>query len=62
MHQAVHLGDRLVMMHRGQVLHDFQGEAKRRLRAEDLLDHFEEVRRAERLDETAADMLSINYV
>jgi putative ABC transport system ATP-binding protein len=62
MHQAVNLGDRLVMMYRGEVLHDFQGTAKRRLRAEDLIDRFEEVRRAERLDESAAKMLQRLYV
>lgn len=62
MQQAAHLGDRLVMMVRGRVLHDFRGDAKRRLRAEDLLARFEEVRRAEQLDETAAEMLRRMYV
>ena len=62
MQQAAHLGDRLIMMVRGRVLHDISGEAKRRLRAEDLLARFEEVRRAEQLDETAADMLRRMYV
>ena len=37
MQQATHLGDRLVMMHRGQVIHDFRGAEKQRLRADDLL-------------------------
>jgi putative ABC transport system ATP-binding protein len=54
MHQAASLGDRLIMMHRGQMIHDFQGAEKRRLRPEDLLARFEEVRRAEQLDESAA--------
>jgi putative ABC transport system ATP-binding protein len=62
MHQAVHLGDRLLMMHRGQILEDFEGAAKRRLRTEALIDRFEEVRRSERLDETAAEMLRRKYV
>jgi len=62
MQQAAHLGDRLIMMVRGRVLHDISGEAKRRLRAEDLLARFEEVRRAEQLDETAAEMLRRMYV
>src|SRR5919204_1163492 len=57
MQQATHLGDRLVMMHRGQVIHDFRGAEKQRLRADDLLNRFEDVRRAEQLDESAADML-----
>src|SRR5262249_4878253 len=33
MQQASYLGDRLVMMHRGEVLHDFKGAEKQRLRA-----------------------------
>jgi len=62
MHQAASLGDRLIMMHRGQIIHDFQGAEKRRLRPDDLLARFEEVRRAEQLDESAAEMLAENYV
>jgi len=62
MTQAAHLGDRLVMMHRGEVIHDFRGAEKKRLRAEDLLNRFEDVRRAEQLDESAADMLRRLYV
>ena len=62
MQQASHLGDRLVMMHRGEVLHDFRGAEKARLRANDLLNRFEEVRRAEQLDESAAVMLRRLYV
>src|SRR3989442_1272250 len=47
MQQAANLGDRLIMMYHGRVIHDFRGAEKRRLRAEDLLARFEEVRRAE---------------
>jgi putative tryptophan/tyrosine transport system ATP-binding protein len=62
MQQAAHLGDRLIMMYKGRIIHDFRGAEKRRLRAEDLLARFEEVRRAEQLDETVAEMLRQNYV
>ena len=62
MHQATSLGDRLIMMHRGRVIHDFRGAAKRRLRIADLMSHFEEVRRAEQLDESAAEMIRAAYV
>ncbi|MCX6550658.1 MAG: ATP-binding cassette domain-containing protein [Acidobacteria bacterium] len=62
MHQAALLGDRLVMMHRGAVIHDFSGSEKSRLRASDLLARFEDVRRADRLDESAAEMLRRTYV
>ena len=62
MEQAALLGNRLVMMHRGEVIHDFDTAEKRRLRAADLLDRFEEVRRSEQLDEPAANMLRRSYV
>ena len=62
MQQAVNLGDRIVMMHKGQVLHDFDAREKRRLRVDDLLAVFENVRRKELLDESAADLLRGQYV
>jgi putative ABC transport system ATP-binding protein len=62
MHQAANLGDRLIMMHKGRVIYDFRGPQKHRLRPEDLLVRFEEVRRAEQLDEPAAEMLHRVYV
>jgi putative ABC transport system ATP-binding protein len=62
MQQAVHLGDRLIMMHRGKVIHDYRGAEKRRLRPEDLLARFEDLRRADQLDESAAEMLKRTYV
>ena len=62
MHQATTIGDRLIMMHRGRVIHDFRGAEKRRLRISDLMSQFEEVRRAEQLDETAAEVIRLAYV
>jgi len=62
MFQAANLGDRLIMAHRGQILYDCRGAEKRRLRAEDLLARFEEIRRSDRLDESAAEMLRRAYV
>ena len=62
MQQAAHLGDRLIMMHRGRVIHDLRGTEKQRTRAEELLARFEEIRRADQLDETAAEMLERVYV
>jgi len=62
MQQAVHLGDRLIMMHRGRIIFDVTGAEKQRLRVEDLLYRFQEVRRRDQLDESAADMLRKNYV
>src|SRR5438477_2612979 len=62
MQQAVHLGDRIIMMHRGEMLHDLHGTERARVRPEDLLHRFEEVRRREQLDPATADMLRLNYV
>ncbi len=62
MQQAVSLGDRILMMHRGRILHDIRGAEKKRLRTEDLLDRFDEIRRREQLDESAATLLNALYV
>jgi putative ABC transport system ATP-binding protein len=62
MHQAANLGDRLIMMYQGRIIHDFRGAEKRRLRVDDLLARFEEVRRSEQLDESAAELLRRAYV
>ena len=62
MQQAASLGDRLVMMHRGRIIHDLRAAEKRRARVDDLLARFEEVRRRDQLDETAAEMLRRAYV
>jgi putative tryptophan/tyrosine transport system ATP-binding protein len=62
MQQAAKLGDRLIMMHRGRIIQDFHGAEKKRIRADDLLARFEEVQRAELLDESAAEMLRRAYI
>jgi putative ABC transport system ATP-binding protein len=62
MQQAVNLGNRIVMMHRGRVLHDVCGADKRRLCVDDLLGRFEDVRRRELLDQSAAELLAAAYV
>ncbi len=40
---AVEYGNRLVMMHEGQVIRDLRGEAKKRTQVQDLLDTFYEI-------------------
>jgi len=62
MQQAINLGNRIVMMHRGNVLHDFSDTQKQRLRVDDLLARFENVRRRELLDESAAELLRARYI
>jgi putative ABC transport system ATP-binding protein len=62
MSQAATLGDRLIMMNRGRIIYDVRGAEKHRLRPTELLARFEELRRGEQLDETAADMLKRAYI
>lgn len=42
MRDAIQLGNRLIMMHEGNVIYDVEGEEKKRLTVEDLLHKFEE--------------------
>ncbi len=62
MQQAVNLGDRIIMMHRGRVLHDLHGAERQRVRVDDLLARFEEVRRREQLDAGVAEVLRRHYI
>ncbi|WP_437231186.1 ABC transporter ATP-binding protein [Planctomicrobium sp. SH661] len=62
MQQAATLGDRLIMMDRGQIIYDISGSEKQRLRPEELLARFEDVRRSNQLDESTAAMLRRQYV
>jgi len=57
MQQAASLGDRIVMMHKGRILHDLHGRARESIKAEDLLQHFEELRRREQLGDSASTFL-----
>jgi putative ABC transport system ATP-binding protein len=60
--QAASLGDRLILVHRGQIVLDVSGHAKRRLTAEDLADRFDGLRRGDQLDDAAARTLAELYV
>ena len=62
MHQAVRLGDRVLMMHRGRIVREIRGREKAQLRVENLLAIFDQLRSMELLDESAADMLRRLYV
>jgi putative ABC transport system ATP-binding protein len=62
MQQAIALGDRILMMHRGRVIHDFQGQDKQGLRVADMLALFDEVRRKDQIDPTTVEMLERSYV
>jgi len=60
--QAVSLGDRLIMMHKGKMIHDFRGAEKKRLKVEDLLARFQEVRRKDQMNESTSEMLRRKYI
>jgi putative tryptophan/tyrosine transport system ATP-binding protein len=60
--EAVHLGDRILLMHRGRVAYDLRDTRRRRLQEADLLQLFDQLRWADRLDESAAEMLRRAYL
>jgi len=60
--QAASLGDRLLLVHRGRIVLDVEGAAKRRLTADDLADRFDRLRRGDQLDDAAARSLKELYV
>jgi len=62
MQQAVDLPDRIIMMHKGQIVEDFQKEQKKRVRIPDLLDTFDRVQKRELMDESVAELLIRDYV
>src|SRR5204862_3905282 len=62
MQQAVALGDRVVLMHRGRIVESIGGARKRQLRVDELLDSFDRLRNADSVDESAADMLRRVYI
>jgi len=62
MQQAVSLGNRIIMMHQGKVAYDFRGDDKKRLKVNDLLGLFDELRRKDQIDPAVADMLQRDYV
>ena len=62
MRQALDLGTRTIMMHRGQVIEDISLAQKRRLTPEDLLERFAELRRGEQLTDDMLDQLRRAYV
>jgi putative ABC transport system ATP-binding protein len=60
--QAVALGDRVLVMHRGRVVHDLGDVRRRRISEADLLQLFDRLRWADRLDTSAAEMLRRAYI
>jgi putative tryptophan/tyrosine transport system ATP-binding protein len=60
--QAVALGDRVLVVHRGRVVESIGGARKRRLRVEDLYDAFDRLRSADLVDESTAEMVRRLYL
>lgn len=61
MQQAVDLPDRIVMMHRGQIVEDYRADMKRRVRIPDLIAAFDRVQKRELFDESVANLLAEQY-
>jgi putative ABC transport system ATP-binding protein len=62
MQQAVNLGNRIIMMHKGRIAYDFGEDEKKRLKVSDLLSLFDELRRKDQIDNTVAELVSANYI
>lgn len=62
MQQAVNMGDRILMLHKGKIVYDFKGQEKQRLKSNDLLSLFDEIRKKEQIDPAAAEMINQLYV
>jgi putative tryptophan/tyrosine transport system ATP-binding protein len=62
MQQALDLGGRTIMMHKGRVIDDISREEKRRLSVNDLLDKFAELRKSEQLTDDVLAALRREYV
>ncbi len=62
MQQALDVGDRLIMMHRGEIIDEIGQEEKRWLTVSDLLDKFADLRKAERLTDSMLEELRREYV
>ena len=54
MQQAVQLPDRIIMMHRGRIVEDYEGERRSRVRTDDLMHAFDRMRRRDLFDATVA--------
>lgn len=61
MQQALELGDRTLMMHKGRIIDDLTQEEKRRMTVEDLLAKFADLRQAERLTDEMLQELRRDY-
>lgn len=61
MEQAVNLPDHIVMMHKGQIVEQYDAQRKAGVRVDDLLGAFDRVRRRDLLDPEVAELLVRQY-
>jgi putative ABC transport system ATP-binding protein len=61
MSQALHLGNRTIMMHKGEIIGDLSGEKRERTKVKDLFNKFSELRKEELLDDELISMLQEGY-
>ncbi len=62
MQQALDVGNRTIMMHKGQIIDDISHDEKQRLTVSDLLDKFAELRKSELLTDEMLETLRREYV
>jgi putative tryptophan/tyrosine transport system ATP-binding protein len=62
MQQAVELPDRIIMMHRGRIVEDYNEEMKARIRIPDLIKTFERVQKQDLFDNSIAEVLEQQYL
>lgn len=62
MQQALELGGRTLMMHKGQIIDDIGEKEKRTLSADDLLDKFAHLRKTEKLTDEIIEQLKREYL
>jgi putative tryptophan/tyrosine transport system ATP-binding protein len=61
MSQALELGNRTIMMHKGKIIGDIQGNERKNTKAKNLLNRFAEIRKEELLDDNLISMLQEGY-
>jgi len=62
MQQAVNLGNRIIMMHHGKIAYDFKDDDKKRLKVNDLLTLFDELRQKDNIDPSVVTLLETSYI
>jgi putative tryptophan/tyrosine transport system ATP-binding protein len=62
MQQALDLGNRTLMMHKGRIIDDIAEKEKRQLTVDDLLDKFAQLRKTEKLTDEMIEQLKKEYL